>query len=399
MGGNSSSKLSKYHLLHYTIPDENKLYIFDTNNEQLYCVPVFLEGKPFFFGNLKTIICPQRQCLVIMGGREIKKQQLFKYIKHQKVPSKIFSSDESNSEIERSRSRSRNKSKNTSSLFDIENPENLEVSEIERHIDSGISLFAKIVDYNSEKMLQDSTFVGIIDFRNPKSARFNVEQQNIPQLEKTRINHSLVYTYPDVYLLAGFENKKPSKSCLKFNILETSFTEIASIGLKSDIRNAASIVIDDMIYVFDSFNSPSFIHKYNMTFDVWEDIRYKTPGFKISKSINANVFRLNKEQLIYINGETGDKNSNINYYIYDLVKDKFVQERSDKKLIGFLVDDQGNRNYSKSTKIYFQLSDKKVKVFYKDLWYWDTLDVFILKLKQEKPVKKFKGPGCCGKRK
>lgn len=391
MGGNNSTKLSKYHLLHYTLPDENKLYIFDTNNEQLYCVPVFLEGKPFFFGKLKTIICPQRQCLVIIGGQEIKKNQIFKYVKNTKSSSKILKSISSeNSE--------KKDSQEESSIFDIENVENLEVSVIERHIDSGISLFAKIVDYN-EKMLQDSSFVGIIDFRNPKSTRFNVLQEEIPQLEKPRKSHSLVYTYPDVYIIAGLEENSATKICLKFNILETSFTEIASIGLKTDIKKSACIIIENFIYVFDSNNFPCFIHKYNMIFDVWEDIRYKTPGFKICKSRNASVFRISKEQLIYINGETGDKNFDINYYVYDLVKDKFVQERSDKKLIGFSVDDQGNRNYSKAKKIYFQLSDKKVKVFYKDLWYWDTLEVFILKFKREEKIKKLKGPGCCGKRK
>lgn len=81
-----------------------------------------------------------------------------------------------------------------------------------------------------------------------------------------------------------------------------------------------------------------------------------------------------------MNGETGSNEKNINYYLYDMERDKFIQERSDKKLLGFDTDSQGNKNYSKVNKIYTSLSSKKVKVFYKDLWYWDNLEVYLLKL-------------------
>jgi hypothetical protein len=58
MGASKSSKLSKQHLLHYHSPNENRLFIFDTEKEVLFCIPVFYEGKPFFFSKLKTISCP-----------------------------------------------------------------------------------------------------------------------------------------------------------------------------------------------------------------------------------------------------------------------------------------------------------------------------------------------------
>lgn len=41
MGGNKNSKISKQHILHYHLPNENRLYLFDTNNETLFCIPVF----------------------------------------------------------------------------------------------------------------------------------------------------------------------------------------------------------------------------------------------------------------------------------------------------------------------------------------------------------------------
>lgn len=78
-------------------------------------------------------------------------------------------------------------------------------------------------------------------------------------------------------------------------------------------------------------------------------------------------------------------------------RDKFIQERSDKKLLGFDTDSQGNKNYSKVNKIYTSLSSKKVKVFYKDLWYWDNLEVYLLKL-DDKQRSLNKGLGCWSKR-
>lgn len=51
MGGNKNSKISKQHILHYHLPNENRLYLFDTNNETLFCIPVFYNGKPFFFAD------------------------------------------------------------------------------------------------------------------------------------------------------------------------------------------------------------------------------------------------------------------------------------------------------------------------------------------------------------
>lgn len=134
-----------------------------------------------------------------------------------------------------------------------------------------------------------------------------------------------------------------------------------------------------------------------MTYDVWEDLNFKTSNFKMYKSVNANVFRISKNKLLFINGNTEDKETLINYYLYDIGKEKFIQERSDKKLGQFVIDNQGNKNYSNGNKIYAYLTDKKVRVFYKDLWYWDNLDVYLMKI--EKNKNQGKGLGCCSKRK
>lgn len=41
MGNTKNSKISNRHVLHYTLPNENRLYLFDTNTERLYCIPIF----------------------------------------------------------------------------------------------------------------------------------------------------------------------------------------------------------------------------------------------------------------------------------------------------------------------------------------------------------------------
>jgi len=61
-----------------------------------------------------------------------------------------------------------------------------------------------------------------------------------------------------------------------------------------------------------------------MTYDVWEDLNFKTSNFKMYKSVNANVFRISKNKLLFINGNTEDKETLINYYLYDIGKEKFI---------------------------------------------------------------------------
>lgn len=117
--------------------------------------------------------------------------------------------------------------------------------------------------------------------------------------------------------------------------------------------------------------------------------------------MQASVFQMTRSKLLFVNGSTGNKELDINFYIYDMDREKFIQERSDKKLLNFQPDCAGNKNFSKDKKIYTSLTNKKVKVFYKDLWYWDTLDVFLIKMEDKKKITSpsMSMGSCCSKRK
>jgi hypothetical protein len=65
-----------------------------------------------------------------------------------------------------------------------------------------------------------------------------------------------------------------------------------------------------------------------------------------------------------------------------LTSDKFVQERTDKKLMLSIRDKQGHKDYSTSDKIYCQLNQKQIKIFCKKTYYWDVMDIYQLKIVQ-----------------
>ena len=91
--------------------------------------------------------------------------------------------------------------------------------------------------------------------------------------------------------------------------------------------------------------------------------------------------------------------------MFDMEKNIFTQERSDRKLIHPFRDRQGNRDYSKSNKIFCQLSDNKVKVFHRNTFFWDNLNIYLMKVHKNAKMgvsmpstKGMKGLGCFGKR-
>ena len=61
-----------------------------------------------------------------------------------------------------------------------------------------------------------------------------------------------------------------------------------------------------------------------MTFDVWEDVPFKTNNFPFYKQLNSSVFQISKTTLLFVNGETGSQDKNINFYIYDMEREKFI---------------------------------------------------------------------------
>ncbi len=172
--GKKSSKISKQHLLHYTIPNENRLYLFDVHTERLYCIPIFHKGKPFFFGELKTIVCPQRQCIVIIGGRQVDNNVRFKYTRNQTLIKALSSNLDNSVPLTIGGG-----SKENVPPINLENLEEIDVSMLENHIESGISLFAKIEKYDTNMALHASSFIGIIEFRDLKNLRCNVDQEDI----------------------------------------------------------------------------------------------------------------------------------------------------------------------------------------------------------------------------
>ena len=67
------------HLQHYYKPDENKLWIFDPNDERFYCFPCFFENKPFFFLDLQSISVAQDNMIYFIGGKYAKSKDGYKY--------------------------------------------------------------------------------------------------------------------------------------------------------------------------------------------------------------------------------------------------------------------------------------------------------------------------------
>lgn len=99
-----------------------------------------------------------------------------------------------------------------------------------------------------------------------------------------------------------------------------------------------------------------------------------------------------------MNGIAEEREQSIYYYVYDIEKEQFVQERSDRKLMHPFKDRQGNRDYRNSSKLFCQLSENKIKVFHKDTYYWDNLSIYLVKIQKQKLTIGNVSGGCCGGR-
>lgn len=96
-----------------------------------------------------------------------------------------------------------------------------------------------------------------------------------------------------------------------------------------------------------------------------------------------------------VNGITENKENSAYFYIYDIEKEVFTQERSDRKLAHAYKDRQGNRDYGSSGKVFCQLNEGTVKLFHKSSFYWDTMPLYLIKISKEKLTLKNM---CCAKR-
>lgn len=378
MAGNSSSKFSKSHILTYTKPEENRLYVFDAARERFHCFPCFHKNQPLFFGHLKLLSVPSRGKVFVIGGEIVKQTVPFKFVKNK--------ANEGKDTI------------NELAPLDINPADNIEVSFLENQIESGLSLFAKAESWASH--LASSNIVGHFELTEARAIRLTLQVDKGEQLELPRTNHLLVYSDPWIYVLGGREDGEASGSCRKYHLDDNFFLDICSLDPTTVLRQPGAIAVGQTIYLFDAQSETQTIYKYSMIFDVWEQISFKTSGFSIPPSKGLSVFQSQSNTLLILNGNCEKDGQQMNYYLFSLEEDTFTQERSDRKLINFNEDCQGNRDYSKVKQLYTQLNDQQVKVFFKDTWYWETINALLLKVKKDKKLMPESNYlGCCSKRK
>lgn len=95
-----------------------------------------------------------------------------------------------------------------------------------------------------------------------------------------------------------------------------------------------------------------------------------------------------------MNGITETKEQSTYFYTYDIEKEVFTQERSDRKLTMPIKDRQGVRDYT-GKKVFCQLSEGKVKTFNSKGFYWENLQLLLVRIKKQKLTVT---GGCCSKR-
>lgn len=362
MGGGTSSKFSKDHVLHFTKPDENRLYLFDTLTERFYNFPCFWKGKPFFFAKLSSIMIPQHSKLFILGGLGYNNIENFKYL-HKKGSNATLSQEENIS-------------------LDINEISDEELSQIEADDSHTISFYAKLNTGRDD--LLPSSLVGYFDIHKTRVGKLTFNADKHEQFDYTVNNSIIVYANEWIYVFGGIIDGKTSGKSKKMHVEKGVWIDITSIEPLLVTNQAGAIAIKDIVYVFNSKEEIQKIHKYSIGFDVWEQFEFKTPGFLIPPTSRPSLFQVDKNFLLYLNGKDENGVNHLNYFVYSLENDMFVQERSDRKLLGCLEDHQGNKNYVQSKKLYTYLNDSCVKVFFKETWFWETIDVYFIKIRKQK---------------
>lgn len=380
MGGNDSSRFSREHILHYTKPEENRLYLFDTLTERFYNYPCFWKGKPFFFAKLTTVMVPQYSKLFIIGGLCYQDTENFKYLRKKGSKMELaFSSADNGS-------------------FDLDEISDEDVSQLDVDDSHTINFYAKLD--NAQEEIVPTSLVGYFEIRKTRAGKLLFNNEKIEQFNYEVSNSIVVYSNSWIFIFGGIIDGKASGRSKKLNIDHGFMVDISSIDASLITNEASAIAVKDIIYVFDSKGEVQTVHKYSISFDVWEQIEFKTMGFLVPPTSRPNLFQHEKNFLIYLNGKDENDIQHINYFVYSVENDMFVQERSDRKLLRSLEDNQGNRNYVNQKKIYTHLNDSCVKVFFKDSWFWETIDVYFIKIKKQRGLElnpaKF---GCCSKRK
>lgn len=93
-----------------------------------------------------------------------------------------------------------------------------------------------------------------------------------------------------------------------------------------------------------------------------------------------------------MNGITESRDSAGHYYVYDIEKEVFTEDRSDRKLEPPVKDRQGNRDYASGGKVFCQLNGEgQVKIFHHGSFFWDVLQLQLVKIRKDAGF----GLGCC----
>ena len=265
--GKKEPKKETY-ILHYHRLDENRLWVFYPKYESYDCYPVLHGTNPFFFGNLETISIPHYNRIYIVGGQWFKQQPSFRHVTEEGGLSKFQKQPKAEGETQ----------EDAANIDTETEPE---------------SLYARI-DQATEHMMP-TNIVGYIQIVPPskekEAVQLKFESDGLEPLPKPRTNHSMVYLHPFIYVIGGIVDNLPTQSGLKFDVENNSWSDIATIGFSGNLTSPATVAYGKHILVFDCYSEQQFIHKYQTDYDVWENIPFNTPEFKIPRSLNALAFR------------------------------------------------------------------------------------------------------------
>lgn len=114
---------------------------------------------------------------------------------------------------------------------------------------------------------------------------------SIEPMPKPRTSHTMAFSDPYIYVIGGIVDNLPTNTNLKYDIEDNVWSEIAQLGFSSNLSSPAIVTYGKYLMVFDCYSDSQNIHRYQIDFDVWENIAFNTPGFSIPKSLNATAFR------------------------------------------------------------------------------------------------------------
>lgn len=309
--GSAKAKPEK-HILHYHKLDENKLWVFFPSEELYKVYPVFTETGPFFFGNLETISIPGMNRVYIIGGTGFKKmpeytagvnpEDLSKYQK--KVGSSLNPKEAVNSDPDQPQEAvDLNKEtlyaraeKAAEYMTPVDLVGYINVTPVAKPVKKEKAPKAEGEEKEKELTKEEKAALKALEKEKERLAKLEPQKlffttQDCAPLKKPRTSHSMVYLAPYIYVIGGVVDNVPVNSCLKYDVKDGAWSDIASIGFYGNLTSPAVVGWDKYLLIFDCYSDTQYIHKYQVDFDVWENIPFNTPGFKIPKSLNSMAFR------------------------------------------------------------------------------------------------------------